>query len=125
MKVRDCMTPDPACLAPEDTRMAAIELMESGDFRAVPVITDGKLVGIITDRDIRKHWQKPQEAKIGAIMSEHPICVSPEDSVNEAVRMLLAHKIGGLPVIEKDQVIGIITTTDILRAVLGLPEFDK
>jgi acetoin utilization protein AcuB len=125
MKVADCMTPEPACLAPEDFLTAAISLMDDGDFRAVPVIRDGKLVGIVSDRDIRKHWQKPERTRVRAIMSENPICISPDDSVNEAVRMMLAYKIGGLPVITRDKLVGIITTTDILKAVLGFPALDK
>ena len=125
MKVADCMTPDPACVAPDDSLTAAIKLMETGDFRAVPVVSDGKLVGIVSDRDIRKHWQKRESTKIGAIMSENPICISPDDSVNDAIRMLLSYKIGGLLVISKDKLVGILTTTDILKTVLGLPELDR
>jgi acetoin utilization protein AcuB len=125
MKVAECMTPEPAYVAPDDTLTAAIALMEAGDFRAVPVIRNGKLVGIISDRDIRKYWQNPEGTKISAVMSENPICIAPDDSVNEAVRTLLATKIGGLPVIKEDKLVGIITTTDILKAVVGLPALDK
>lgn len=45
------------------------------------------LVDIITDRDIRKHYRDPENTKISGVMSENPICISPDDSVNEAVRM--------------------------------------
>jgi CIC family chloride channel protein len=99
--------------------------MDAGDFRTLPVVKDGKLVGIITNRDIRKYWQKPETTKVGAVMTERPICVSPDDSVAETVRMLLAYKVGGFPVIRQHKVVGIITTTDILRAVLGLPELER
>jgi CBS domain-containing protein len=58
-------------------------------------------------------------------MTTEVICISPDDTVNEAVRMLLAFKVGGMPVIREKQLVGIITTTDILKAVLGLPELDK
>jgi CBS domain-containing protein len=125
MKVADCMTPEPACLAPDDTLTAAIALMDSGDFRAVPITLNGKLVVIISDRDIRKFWQKPEGTRISAVMSENPICISPDDSINEAARMLLSYKIGGLPVIRENKLVGIITTTDILKAVLGSPALDK
>ena len=125
MKVADCMTPEPASLTPDDTLAAAIALMETGDFRAVPITVNGKLVGVISDRDIRSCRQEPEGTKVGEIMSRTLICISPDDSVNEAVRMLLAYKIGGLPVIREDKLVGIITTTDILKAVLGFPELDK
>jgi acetoin utilization protein AcuB len=124
MKVADCMTPEPVCLEPHDSLNAATHLMDAGDFRAVPVISKGKLVGIVSDRDIRKHWHNRQDTEIGAIMSENPICISPEDSINEAIRMLLSHKIGGLPVIGKDKLVGIFTTTDVLKTVLGFPQLD-
>jgi acetoin utilization protein AcuB len=125
MKVAACMTPDPACLAPDDTLSVAIAVMEAGDFRTIPVIQDGKLIGIISDRDIRRNWQQAENTKIKAVMTENPICISADDSVNEAVRLLLSHKIGGLPVIRNDKLVGIITTTDILKAVLGFPELEK
>jgi acetoin utilization protein AcuB len=125
MKVADCMTPDPACLGPEDTVAAAIALLKEGDFRAVPVVKNGKLVGIVTDRDTRQNWEKSEATKIGTIMSDNPVVISPDDSVNEAIRMLLAYKIGGLPVIRGHKLVGIITTTDILKVVLGFPELDK
>ena len=125
MKVADCMTPEPKCLAPDDTLTTAIALMEAGDFRSLPVIRNGKLVGLITDRDIRKYWQKAEETKVGAVMTEHPICISPNESLAEAVRMLLAYKVGGLPVIEQHKMVGIITASDILKAVLGLPELEN
>jgi predicted transcriptional regulator len=124
MKVADCMTPDPACLSPDDTSSAAIALMESGDFRAVPIIQNGELVGIISDRDIRRYRQEPERTKVSAIMSRNPICISPNDSINEAVRTILSYKIGGLPVIKEHKLVGIITTTDILKAVLGFPALD-
>ena len=124
MKVADCMTPEPASLMPDDTLVAAIALMETGDFRAVPIIENGKLVGVISDRDIRSCRQQPEGIKVGEIMSRTPICISPDDSVNEAVRTILSCKIGGLPVVNEDMLVGMITTTDILKAVLGFSAFD-
>ena len=124
MKVADCMTPGPSCLSPDDTLRTAIAQMETGDFRSVPVVLNGELVGIVSDRDIRGCRQNPDDSKIGAIMSKDPVCISPDDSVNEAVRKILSLKIGGLPVIKEHKLVGIITTTDILKAVLGVPAFD-
>lgn len=124
MKVADCMTPEPASLTPDDTLVAAIALMETGDFRAVPITANGKLVGVISDRDIRSCRQQPEGTKVGEIMSRTPICISPDDSVNEAVRTILSCKIGGLPVVNEDVLVGMITTTDILKAVLGFSAFD-
>ncbi len=125
MKVADCMTPEPTCVEPDDTLTKATALMQAGDFRSLPVTRSGKLVGIITDRDIRKHWERSDNTRVGTVMTEHPICVSPDDSMTEAVRKLLAHKIGALPVIKQHRLLGIISTSDVLKAVLGLPQLDK
>jgi acetoin utilization protein AcuB len=125
MKVVDSMTPKPVHVTPGDTLTTARSLMDREDFRCLPVVEGGKLVGIITDRDIRKHGDSLGSTNVGVAMTNDVVCISPDDSVNEAVRMLLAYKVGGLPVIRKDKLVGIITTTDILRTVLGLPELDK
>jgi acetoin utilization protein AcuB len=125
MKVVDSMTPNPVHVTPNDTLATARALMDPGDFRCLPVVEGGKLVGIITDRDIRKHADSLESTNVVVAMTREVVCISPDDTVNEAVRSLLAYKIGGLPVIRKDKLVGIITTTDILKAVLGLPELDK
>ena len=83
------------------------------------------MTGIITDRDIRKYEDGLDSTNVGVAMATEVICISPDDTVDEAVRMLLALKVGGLPVIKNNKLVGIITTTDILRAVLGLPELDR
>ena len=125
MKVIDSMTPNPVHVTPNDTLATARALMDPGDFRCLPVVEGGKLVGIITDRDIRKNWDSLDSTNVVVAMTKELVCISPDDSVNEAVRSLLAYKVGGLPVMSKDKLVGIITTTDILKAVLGLPELDK
>jgi CBS domain-containing protein len=125
MKVVDSMTPRPVQVTPDDTLSTARSLMDLEDFRCLPVVEGDKLVGIITDRDIRKYGDRLDSTNVGVAMTTEVICISPDDTVNEAVRMLLAFKVGGLPVIKNNKLAGIITTTDILRAVLGLPELDK
>jgi CBS domain-containing protein len=125
MKVVDSMTPRPVQVTPDDTLSTARSLMDLEDFRCLPVVEGDKLVGIITDRDIRKYGDRLDSTNVGVAMTTEVICISPDDTVNEAVRMLLAFKVGGLPVIKNNKLVGIITTTDILRAVLGLPELDK
>ncbi len=125
MKVVDSMTANPVHVTPNDTLTTARALMDPGDFRCLPVVEGGKLVGIITDRDIRKYSDSPDRTHVVVAMTREVVCIAPDDTVNEAVRTLLAYKVGGLPVIREDKLVGIITTTDILKAVLGLPELDK
>jgi acetoin utilization protein AcuB len=125
MRVVDSMTPNPVHVTPNDTLTTARALMDPGDFRCLPMVEGGKLVGIITDRDIRKHADSLDSTNVVVVMTREVVCVSPDDSVNEAVRSLLAYKVGVLPVINKDKLVGIITTTDMLKVVLGLPALDK
>jgi acetoin utilization protein AcuB len=94
--------------------------MTAGHFRRVPVVQDGALVGILTDRDIRRHVGVEERTRVGAAMTETPLSVSPQMPVEEAVQLMLKHQISGLPVVENGQVVGIITTSDVLRAFLEM-----
>jgi universal stress protein A len=90
--------------------------MHEGEFRAVPVVTDGIVVGIITDRDLRRFTGKLDTTRVKDAMTEHAITVTPETPVAEAARLLRERKIGGLPVIEQGKLVGMITITDVLQA---------
>jgi acetoin utilization protein AcuB len=94
--------------------------MTAGHFRRVPVVQDEVLVGILTDRDIRRHVGVEERTRVGATMTETPLSVSPQMPVEEAVQLMLKHQIGGLPVVENGKVVGIITTSDVLRAFLEM-----
>ena len=67
MKVADCMTPEPAGVAPEAPLTTATALMDAGDFRTLPVVKDGKLVGIITDRDIASIGRIPKPLRLALL----------------------------------------------------------
>jgi len=93
-------------------------LMEKGGFRRVPVVDDGKLVGIVSDRDVRAHSGYLVQTKVTAAMTSDPKTVTPHMSVEDAARLMIEHKIGGLPVVEDGKLVGILTTTDVLKAFL-------
>jgi acetoin utilization protein AcuB len=90
--------------------------MQAGGFRRLPVVSDGKLVGIITERDLREHRGHLEHTKVNGIMTEDPVTVTPETTVEESAQKLLEHQIGGLPVVSEGRLVGVITTTDILQA---------
>jgi CBS domain-containing protein len=69
MKVVDSMTPNPVHVTPNDTLATARALMDPGDFRCLPVVEGGKLVGIITDRDIRKHGNSLDSTNVVVAMT--------------------------------------------------------
>jgi acetoin utilization protein AcuB len=113
------MTPHPVTITPQDTLITAQEKMTAGRFRRLPVVQDGALVGILTDRDIRRHVGMEERTQVVAAMTEHPLTVTPFITVEETVRLMLKHQISGLPVVEDEQLVGIITTSDVLRIFLA------
>jgi len=120
MLVRHRMTQHPVTVSPQDTLATAQEKMAAGQFRRLPVVHEGILVGILTDRDIRRYVGVEERTRVRAAMTETPLTVSPQTTVEEAVQFMLKHQISGLPVVENGKVIGIITTSDVLRAFLEM-----
>jgi acetoin utilization protein AcuB len=132
MTVREIMTSNPVTVPPDATLPAAAELMKRGGFRRLPVVKDGKVLGIVTDRDVKQAM--PSDAtslsiweinylvakiKVSEIMS-HPVYSVLEDAnIEYAAEIMLNHKIGGMPVMFGDQLRGVVTATDLLRAFVG------
>jgi acetoin utilization protein AcuB len=120
MMVGERMIQDPVSVTPQDTLATARAKMQAGGFRQLPVVEDGKLVGIVTDRDIRWNRKQMMITKVNAAMTKDLVTVTPETSLEEAAQVILQHKIGGLPVVQGEKLVGIITTTDILKAFLDV-----
>lgn len=120
MLISRLMTNGAETISSNDNLETAAKLMKHGGFRRIPVVDKGKLVGIISDRDIRAHAGYLELTKVTAAMTSDPKTVTPKMSVEDAARLMLLHKIGGLPVVEDGNVIGIITTTDVLKAFLKI-----
>jgi acetoin utilization protein AcuB len=118
MLISRLMTYQPATISSQDNLQAAAQLMERGGFRRIPVMDGDNLVGIITDRDIRKHEGYLGSTRISAAMTPDPKTVTPRMSVEDAARLMISHKISGLPVVEDGKLVGILTTTDVLKAFL-------
>jgi CBS domain-containing protein len=120
MEITDWMTRDPICISPNETLANAKELMDTGRFRRLPVIENGKLVGIITERDLRQHWGYLDSTKVDASMTPDPIMINSQVSAQDVARLMLRHKIGGVPVVENGKLVGIVSTSDLLRALLNV-----
>jgi acetoin utilization protein AcuB len=118
MQLANAMTPDPVTVSSRDTLATAKDLMATGGFRRLPVLDDGKLVGILTERDIREHLGTLERTRVNAAMRTGVITVTPTDNVERAARLMLKHKIGGLPVTTDGELAGIVTMTDVVRAFL-------
>ncbi len=94
--------------------------MREGRFRSLPVLDEGTLVGIITDRDIREHAGRLEDTKVALAMTKEVMTVKPDTSIWDAARLMIDHKVGGLPVVEDGQLVGIVTTIDLLKAFVAL-----
>jgi acetoin utilization protein AcuB len=130
MFVRDYMTHDPVTVRPESDPLAAVALLKCGGFRRLPVVdAEGNLVGVVTRNDLEIFLSKAEspgvlkrQHRVDQVMSQEVVAVSPDCPLEEAASLMVKHKIGSLPVMEDEQVVGIITETDIFRqfaAVLG------
>lgn len=130
MLVRDWMTVNVLSLGVNSSIMDAAEILHEKNIRQFPVLDSrGRLAGIISDRDIRDAMPSkfiPGDAvtqtggglytlTAGDIMTLDPYTVSPDTAIDEVADLLVRHKIGGLPVIEDDKLVGIITQIDVLR----------
>jgi len=125
MQVTNCMTRNPVCIGPREPLKKAGALMAAGGFRQLPVVDGAALVGIITDRDLRHHDGYLESTLVDAAMTSSPLVIHPDESVEAAAKLIIKHKIGALPVVRDGRVVGIVSTTDLLGALLNVIEATK
>lgn len=131
MKVSDWMTEPVFTIEVRDTIRTAREFMAEHRINQMPVVANEKLVGIVTDRDLRDAYptstmiQRDKDIDsfgeahtVEEVMTFNVICVRPDTSLREAVSLLRRHRIGALPVVKKGEVVGIITRSDVLDFLL-------
>src|SRR5881396_877784 len=123
MKVRDVMTPDPACCVPTDTIQQAAKLMVEADCGCIPVVEDlqaKKIVGTLTDRDIACRCTaqgKGPDALVSEAMSTNPSCCHSEDDVRDVERVMKERQVRRVPIVdEQNRCIGIVAQADLARA---------
>ena len=129
MLVKDFMTRNPASVSPDDDLRVTFNMLSDRWIRQAPVVEKGKLVGIVTDRDLRmalvQHVTEPN-LTVRNVMTPDPVTVSEDASLEEAGIILTSHKINATPVLSEDgKLSGIITTTDILKGILQIVEVAK
>jgi CBS domain-containing protein len=115
MNVRDVMTSNPRTVSPNDGIQVAARIMKEEDTGVVPVVDNGRAVGIVTDRDIviRAIAEGSMDRPIGDIATREVVCVRPDDSTREAERIMSERQIRRLPVVEGDRLVGIVSLGDI------------
>jgi len=130
MLVQDCMTRNPISIRPESDPVAAIGLLKAGGFRHLPVLDEeGRLVGIVDRTDMETFLVTAgspgvmkRNHRVDQLMNRNVISVAPTCPLEEAASLMVKHKIGSLPVLEEDRLVGIITEVDVFSrfaAILG------
>jgi acetoin utilization protein AcuB len=118
MLVGQRMSEAPVTIFGADLLSEAQAKMHRGGFRRLPVVTNGTLIGIVTDRDTRLHAGHLERTRVNGAMTEKVRTVSPFITMEEAAQIMLKFQIGGLPVVENGQLVGIITASDVMKAFL-------
>lgn len=112
------MTSHPYTISPGEALTTACTQMQQHKVRGLPVVEDGKLLGIVTDRDVRTHLKYLESTTARQAMTTATLTVTPETSIWDAARLLKERKVGALPVLEKERLVGIISTSDLLEALI-------
>ena len=134
MNILDIMTADPVTIQTDKPLRTALELMQVHTIKHLPVVSaGGHVVGVISDRDcryalnspviMRERWQDDDlidNLRIRAVMTPAPIIVEPQAPASEAARLMLSHRIGCLPVMRAETLVGIVTRSDLLIAFMTI-----
>ncbi len=134
MLIKGWMTSDVMTIDEDTSMMKASQIMKENNIRRLPVMHKGKLVGMITDRDIKEAspskattldvhelYYLLSELKVKDIMSKNVFTIGPEETVEKAAVKMLEHRISGLPVVnDKGKVVGMITQGDIFKVLVSL-----
>lgn len=135
MKARDWMTSDPKAVNDDDLVKTAVRLVVENRIRHLPVIRGDSLVGIISDRDLKRAMPSivagstpeeyqlfMEETSVEQVMTKNPITCAPDTDLADLVREFCEHKVGAIPVVEGERLVGIVTQTDMMQAFLEVLE---
>jgi acetoin utilization protein AcuB len=135
MLVRDYMTTEMVTVQETDTLLDATMFFVRSTFRHLPVVRGRQLVGVITERDLKGYAPSVlsgisaedynsimETTPISRVMTRSPITVRPDQSVLEAAKLFYAKRLGCLPVVQDSELVGIITTTDMLKVLTHILE---
>jgi CBS domain-containing protein len=116
--VRDSMTPGVDAVSPEQPVRDAAQLMKIGDFGSVPVVEGGRVIGMLTDRDIVvravAEGLDPDTVQVGEIASTGTVTVSADEDLDEALILMARHKVRRLPVVDDgNKLVGVLSQADV------------
>ena len=139
-KIEDRMTRRVHAVRPLDSIQHAREIMVTHRLNQLPVLADGHLVGIVTDRDLRDAFPSvfestprvpphrtaantdPKDIRVEEVMTANVLTLQPHDSLIDAARLMRRERIGAVPIVEGQRVIGILTRSDVLDAFVALAD---
>ena len=136
MKVRDVMTPDPIAIRSDRTIREALETLEKHHIRHLPILEEGRLTGILSDRSVAP-WRQTlfdaeswhdvdleallMQTRVADIVERRVVSIEPDAPVSAAIDALLEHNIGAVPVVDdREELVGIVSYVDLLRAMRSL-----
>lgn len=142
MEIAHWMTRPVHTIKPLDSILHARELMVQHRVNQLPVVVDGRLIGIITDRDLRDAFPsvferaplgrrrpikipegaRPERITVELVMTSEPLTLAPKQTVAEAATLMRRERIGAVPIVEGQHLVGILTRSDILNAFVALSE---
>lgn len=138
MFVRWRMTPNPIVIDPETSILDALHIMKEKKIRRLPVVAHEKLVGIVTERDLKEVQSLKTtslsvfelnyllaKTPVKEVMTKNPITVTPDTTIEEAAVIMRDNEISGLPVVEDGKIVGIVTETDIFDMLVKLLGFRR
>ncbi len=138
MYVRDYMTPNPITISKKTGIYEALQIMKNYKIRQLPVVSEGKLAGIVTEKDLLTVSPSPATSlsvhelnyllakmTVAEVMVKNPITVTPKTTLEEAAVLMREHKINSVPVLDGDRLVGIITVTDIFDALIKFFGYGK
>jgi FOG: CBS domain len=121
MKANEIMTPSPSVCSSSDTLGNVARLMRDYDCGAVPIVDNGRVVGIVTDRDLAIRALAEglgTDAKAGDVMTASPQCGSPDDDIRDIEKMMADHQVRRVPIVDAGgKCVGMVSQADLARAI--------
>jgi acetoin utilization protein AcuB len=122
------MSVEPATVGPKDSLQKVVSLLRRRDIRSVPVVENGRLIGVVTDRDVRQVapayplfrdeeeiHRYTENLTVTAAMTADPMTIAPDAPLVEAAKVLETYRISSMPVVDDRRLVGMLTVTDVLR----------
>src|SRR4029078_3095329 len=118
--VQEAMTANPTAITPDTTAQEAARLMKSEDVGALPIVEDGRLTCVVTDRDLTIGGVAEglvAETPVSELASKNVVTIDPQQSIEEAARLMAEHQVRRLPVVEEDgRLVGMLAQADVAQA---------